>query len=86
MAINIGALRETYPGERRVALTPKACERLLKLKAEILVERSAGVEAGFPDEEYARRGVRVVSREEVHRSADVIVQVRTQGANPDEGR
>ena len=86
MAINIGALRETYPGERRVALTPKACERLLKLKTEILVERSAGVEAGFPDEEYARRGVCVVSREEVHRAADVIVQVRTPGANPDEGR
>ena len=86
MAISIGALRETYPGERRVALTPKACERLLKLKADILVERSAGVEAGFPDEEYARRGVRVVPREEIHRAADVIVQVRTPGANPVEGR
>jgi NAD(P) transhydrogenase subunit alpha len=86
MAISIGALRETYPGERRVALTPRACERLLKLKTEVLVERLAGVEAGFPDEEYVRRGVRVVSREEIHRSADVIVQVRTPGANPEEGR
>jgi NAD(P) transhydrogenase subunit alpha len=85
MAINFGALRETYSGERRVALTPKACERLLKLKADVLVERSAGVEAGFPDEEYARRGVRVVSREEILRTADVIVQVRTPGANPVEG-
>src|SRR4051794_16803940 len=86
MAISIGALRETYPGERRVALTPRACERLLKLKTEVLVERSAGIEAGFPDDEYERRGVRIVSREEIHRSADVIVQVRTPGANPDEAR
>ncbi len=85
MAISIGAPRETYPGERRVALTPRACERLLKLKAEVLVERSAGVSAGFPDEEYERRGVRLVSREEILRTADVVVQVRTPGANPGEG-
>ncbi|HTA43805.1 MAG TPA: Re/Si-specific NAD(P)(+) transhydrogenase subunit alpha [Bryobacteraceae bacterium] len=78
--------RETFGGERRVALTPRACEALIKLKLEVIVESSAGLPAGFPDEEYARRGVRLVSRAEVFRDAAIIVQARAPGANPEAGR
>jgi NAD(P) transhydrogenase subunit alpha len=69
-----------------VALTPRACEALIKLKLEVIVESSAGLPAGFPDEEYARRGVKLVSREEVFRDAGIIVQARAPGANPETGR
>jgi NAD(P) transhydrogenase subunit alpha len=82
----IGVPRETFGGERRVALTPRACEALIKLKLEVVVEFSAGLEAGFPDEEYVRRGVRLASREAVFQEAGVIVQARAPGANPDGGR
>lgn len=78
--------RETYPGERRVALIPPAVVGLVKAGIEVVVESSAGVSAGFPDEEYTERGAKVVgSREEVF-SADVILQVRAAGANPEVGR
>ena len=85
MAVTIGVPRETFPGERRVALIPRACEALGKLGVSVIVEQSAGAEAGFLDEQYAARGARVASRREVLQ-ADAIVQVRSLGANPEAGR
>jgi NAD(P) transhydrogenase subunit alpha len=85
VAVTIGVPRETFPGERRVALVPRSCDALGKLGASVVVEQSAGVEAGFLDEQYATRGARSASRREVFR-ADVILQVRSLGANPEAGR
>jgi NAD(P) transhydrogenase subunit alpha len=82
----IGVPRETFGGERRVALTPRACEALIKLKLEVVVEFSAGLDAGFTDEEYVRRGVRLAARESVFREAGVIVQARAPGANSERGQ
>jgi H+-translocating NAD(P) transhydrogenase subunit alpha len=67
-------------------MTPRACEALIKLKLEVVVEFSAGSAAGFPDEEYSRRGVRLASRDVVFEQAGVIVQARAPGANPEHGR
>ncbi|WP_158750070.1 Re/Si-specific NAD(P)(+) transhydrogenase subunit alpha [Acidobacterium sp. S8] len=82
----LGALCETYPQERRVALVPRQCEALKKAGLEVVIEQSAGVPAGFPDEMYIARGARIGSREDVFREADIIAQVRCLGANPDAGR
>jgi len=86
MPVIVGVPKETFPGERRVALTPRACEALIKAKLEVIVEYSAGLEAGFTDEEYARRGVRLAPRSDVFGDCGVIVQARTPGANPDYGQ
>ncbi len=86
MAVTIGVPRETFPGERRVALIPRACEALGKIGASVLVEESAGVEAGFPDDLYKARGASVTNRAEIFGKSDIIVQVRSLGANPDAGR
>jgi NAD(P) transhydrogenase subunit alpha len=86
MSITVGSPRETFPGERRVALVPRACEALGKAGMSVLVEQSAGLSAGFPDELYVARGARVVSRQELFAQADVIAQVRSLGGNPEHGR
>ena len=86
MAVTIGVPRETFPGERRVALIPRTSEALGKLGASIIVEQSAGIEAGFPDDQYVARGAKIASRAEVFGQADIIVQVRALGANPEAGR
>ena len=86
MALTIGVPRETFPGERRVALTPRATETLGKLGAGVIIEQSAGADAGFPDQQYVARSARVGTRAEVFEQADIVVQVRSLGANPSQGR
>jgi NAD(P) transhydrogenase subunit alpha len=81
----VGVPRETFPGERRVAITPRQCEQLRKAGADVIIESSAGAEAGFPDDLYVARGARFGDRQTVFEQAGVIAQVRCLGANPDAG-
>jgi NAD(P) transhydrogenase subunit alpha len=83
----VGVPKETFPGERRVALVPAGAAGLVKAGLEVLVEAAAGQAAGYPDAEYQGKGARIAgSRDELFAAADVIVQVRALGANPEAGR
>ena len=82
----LGIPRETFPGERRVAIAPRHCELLRKAQMEVLVEHSAGLEAGFTDDLYVARGARLASRAEVFEQAEILAQMRCLGANPEAGR
>jgi NAD(P) transhydrogenase subunit alpha len=78
----VGVPRETFPGERRVALVPAVVPTLSKAGFEVVVEAGAGVEAGYPDAEYAAKGARVApARAEVFGAADVVAQVLCHGSN-----
>src|SRR5947208_1171988 len=78
--VKIGVPAETFPGERRVAMTPRAMDMLAKSGVELAIESGAGAAAGFPDDEYRDKGARLVERAEVFSSSDVILEVRTAGA------
>ena len=83
----VGVPRETFPGERRVALVPAVVPNLAKAGLEVVVEAGAGVEAGYPDAEYVNKGAKVVgSRGDVFSTADVIVQVLSYGSNDQTGK
>jgi NAD(P) transhydrogenase subunit alpha len=82
----LGTPRETFPGERRVAVTPRYCEALRKFGIEVMVEHNAGAESGYTDEAYASRGAQLSTREQIFSEADLIAQVRSLGANPVAGR
>ncbi len=85
--MTVGVPKETYPGERRVALVPAAVPLLKKAGLEVMIEAGAGLEAGFPDAAYAEKGAQIVpSREVLFATADVILQVRAYGSNPEAGR
>jgi NAD(P) transhydrogenase subunit alpha len=81
----VAALRETFPGECRVALIPASVPPLVKAGWTVRVEAGAGQAAGFTDAQYAEKGAQVVSRAEALQ-ADCLLQVRTLGANPVAGR
>jgi NAD(P) transhydrogenase subunit alpha len=85
VAVKIGVPAETFPGERRVAMTPRALDLLAKSGVELAIESGAGAAAGFPDAEFREKGARVVERAEVFASSEVILQVRSAGANPGAG-
>jgi NAD(P) transhydrogenase subunit alpha len=76
---------ESAPGERRVALVPAALTVLNKTGIELVVESGSGLAAGFPDAEFTAKGVALAGRQEVFQSADVLLQVRAPGANPESG-
>ena len=83
----VGVPRESFPGERRVALVPGALPNLTKAGLEIVVEARAGAEAGYPDADYVAKGARIVTtREEVFRSADIVAQVLCYGSNDITGK
>jgi NAD(P) transhydrogenase subunit alpha len=82
-----GITRETLAGERRVAVVPAHLPALKKAGVDVLVEHDAGAEAGFPDQEYEKQGATVVAtRQDLVAKADMLLQVRTPGANPQHGR
>ncbi len=78
----VGVPRESFPGERRVALVPAVVPGLVKAGLEVLVESDAGLEAGYINSEYENKGAKIAaSRAEVFAQADIIAQVLCYGAN-----
>jgi NAD(P) transhydrogenase subunit alpha len=73
--VQVGVVKETAPGERRVALTPDAVRRLQGADVAVLVESGAGDSAWFADEEYAQAGATTVDTSQLYASADVLLCV-----------
>ena len=83
----IGVPKETYPGERRVALVPMVLPTLTKAGFEVIVETQAGMQAGYPDSQYTEKGAQVVTvRSDLFAKADIILQVLSYGSNDITGK
>jgi H+-translocating NAD(P) transhydrogenase subunit alpha len=75
MVLKVAAIKETAPGERRVALTPEAAGRLSSLDVELLVETGAGAASWFTDDAYEQAGATVLDSDDLRKTADVFVSV-----------
>jgi NAD(P) transhydrogenase subunit alpha len=74
--MNIAVLKETLPGEARVALVPESIRKLIALNVSVTVERDAGVQAGASDADYEAAGATLsADRAHVLASADVVTVV-----------
>jgi H+-translocating NAD(P) transhydrogenase subunit alpha len=83
----IAVPKETYPGERRVALVPLVVPTLVKAGFEVVVESSAGLEAGYPDSQYTEKAARIVKeRPALFEQADIVLQVLCYGSNDITGK
>jgi len=74
-ALAVGAVAETAPGERRVALSPDGAARLQTAGQQVIIEAGAGAAAWFLDTDYTDAGARLVSRHELYEQADIVVCV-----------
>jgi H+-translocating NAD(P) transhydrogenase subunit alpha len=72
--MKVSVVKETAPGERRVALVPEAVVKLRTAGVEVLVESGAGDRAWHTDDSYAEAGASVVSRSEAL-AAEVVLMV-----------
>lgn len=77
--VRAGLLRETHPGERRVALTPDDVRRLSE-RMSIRFERSCGIGAGHVDDAYIAAGAEPAEFAEMAPSSDVFISVRQPAA------
>lgn len=74
--MNIGVIRETSPGDRRVALTPPVVRRLAEAGHAVWVEAGAGALAMYGDADYIRAGAEIAySPHEVIRRCDLLPQI-----------
>ena len=78
--MKVAVVKESAPGERRVALVPETVPRLTAAGLEVLVEQGAGDAAWFPDSAYLAAGATIAKTADLYAAADVILTV----TRPDE--
>ncbi|MFL5595277.1 MAG: Re/Si-specific NAD(P)(+) transhydrogenase subunit alpha [Gemmatimonadaceae bacterium] len=82
----IGVPREIASGERRVALVPEVVPQLTRAGHRVVIERDAGLRAGFTDDLYRSAGCDVVdSLEEIYSTAQMILKVQRPGRDENSG-
>ena len=79
--MNVVALRETVPGERRVAITPQSAAKLVSLGVEVAVEAGLGESIQRADTEYAAAGATLGSRDGLLATADMLLTVQPPTAD-----
>ncbi len=73
--------KEILPGENRVACTPDVASKLIKIGYELHIQKDAGLNAGFRDEQYVKAGAKIIENaEQLFASADIVLKVQ----KPDE--
>lgn len=82
----IGVPKESYPGDRRVAIVPVVVPTLTKAGFEVHIEAGAGSEAGYPDSQYVEKGAKVVADRAAVFAADIVVQMLCYGSNDITGK
>lgn len=78
----ISVPKETFKGEKRVALTPDSAKAMQALGYQLRVESGAGKAAEFSDQDYEDAGVEVVNGDAIWSSTDILLKVR--GVSEDE--
>ncbi len=81
MAFSLGILKETLPGETRVATIPEVAAKFSVLGAKILIQRGAGLHAGIPDAEYSEHATVLDTAEEVLAQCDALLCVQPPPAS-----
>ena len=83
----IGVPREIASGERRVALVPEVVPLLTRAGHRVVVERDAGLRAGFTDDAYRAVGCDVVdTSEEIYSTAQMVLKVQRPGRAESSGQ
>jgi alanine dehydrogenase len=75
--MKIGVPKEIKIGETRVSMTPSLCSRCVSLGATVMVEKSAGIVAGFTDDEYRAAGATLTaSAQKVWSTSELVLKVK----------
>ncbi len=72
----IGVPKELNPDEKRVAIVPKDVKKLVRLGADVKIDKEIGSKTGFSDEEYLEAGALIVeNRDELLKNSDIVLRI-----------
>ena len=73
----VGVLKEIKVAEKRVSMTPAGVIAMIANGHQVLVEKAAGVGAGYPDSEYLEAGAAIVDTPaEIYQKSDMVMHVK----------
>jgi len=73
----IGIPKEIKPGEGRISLSPYNVEELIQLGHNVIIEKDAGKNAGFKDNEYLKAGGKIINtKKQIYSDSDILVKVK----------
>lgn len=76
MPLRVAVPRETQSGEKRVAMTPRVAERLVKLGIALQVEAGAGTGSGALDADYSAHATLVTDQSRLYSEASIVLRVQ----------
>ena len=79
--MKIGIARESYPGEKRVAITPDIAVKLIAMGFTVAIEAGAGVGSDYADDTYLEAGVVLQNADVLWSTSDLILKVRSPVAS-----
>lgn len=83
----IAVPKEILPGENRVGITPDVASKLIKKNFQVGVQKGAGINAGFTDDQYEKAGAKLYDNlGELYASADIVAKVQKPMDHPEEGK
>ncbi|HLL24556.1 MAG TPA: hypothetical protein VK427_20635, partial [Kofleriaceae bacterium] len=74
--MKLGIVKETWPGERRVAASPQVVAKWVKAGWLVQIERGAGELASYPDSQYQTAGATLVERMAAWGDSDIVLKLR----------
>ncbi|MCE2424576.1 MAG: Re/Si-specific NAD(P)(+) transhydrogenase subunit alpha [Pseudomonadales bacterium] len=81
--MKIAVVRESHPGEQRVALVPESCEKLIGAGFNVAIESGAGAGAGHDDAAYRAVDAQIeTDPQALVRSADILLKVNCPTNDP----
>ena len=79
--------KEILPGENRVACVPDVTSKLIKAGFQVQIQKDAGLNAGFTNEQYSSAGAKVIDNlSELYSNADIVFKVQRPLDHPDTGK
>ncbi|HET54886.1 MAG TPA: Re/Si-specific NAD(P)(+) transhydrogenase subunit alpha [Ignavibacteria bacterium] len=83
----IAVPKEILPGENRVGITPDVASKLIKKSFQVHVQKGAGLNAGYTDDQYEKAGAKLYDREsDLYSSADIVAKVHRPMDHPEDGK
>ena len=83
----ISVPKEIMPGENRVACVPDVVSKLIKAGYEVQIEKDAGINAGFTNEQYQKAGAKIIDNlTDLYANADLVFKVQRPIDHPTAGK